>query len=294
MSEYPDVIIIGMGALGRTLADALQNISVPIKSVVTSKKKEALSFSGMNPAVYKSVNELKIEEPAILFIAVPDDIIEKVASDIAAIKGVEWESVVITHCSGAQTSDFLDILKKRGASVAAFHPLQTFSMFSEADSFQDIFISIEGDQKAVHVLDNMARELGSKTLILSKEQKQKLHISAVFASNFLVAIMNAAENLADETGIDDSFSVLKPLVEQTLGNIYNGGTEKALSGPLVRGDTKTIKNHLELLKSKPRLRELYISAGLYILSELNGKSLPDQKIKILEHLFTDGREKAKE
>ena len=54
-----------------------------------------------------------------------------------------------------------------------------------------------------------------------------------------------------------------PLLQGTLNNIDNVGIPQCLTGPIARGDTGTIKKHLEALqKSAPTLLSTYRELGL--------------------------------
>lgn len=282
------VTIIGLGAVGNTLAEALLQNSVSLKSVVTTNKKKASYFSDRNISVFSTIEELPIEPDSIIFIAVPDDSIENVVSKISDCRKNQSfpARVIFTHCSGAITSDVLKPLVSAGASAAAFHPLQTFSLTTGGDRFQDIFISIEGNKEAVRALKKVAEKLGASPLFLTKEQKRSLHIAAVFASNYLVAVMHAAESIALNAGIDQPMSKMSPLIQQTMQNIFSGGTNNALSGPIKRGDLHTVKDHLNLLASEKNAKELYISAGLYATTMLeNQKGIDSEKNESLKNLF---------
>ena len=50
----------------------------------------------------------------------------------------------------------------------------------------------------------------------------------------------------------------------TMGNIKALGPEKALTGPVSRGDSSTISSHIDIMrKLTPELLPLYRSLGLY-------------------------------
>jgi len=291
------VTIIGLGAVGNTLAEACLQNSVSLKSVVTTNKKKAAYFSERNISVFNTIKELPIDSDSIIFITVPDDSIADVVTKIAqSAKDQSFpERVIFTHCSGAITSDVLKPLASAGASAAAFHPLQTFSLTTGGDRFRDIFISIEGEEVATQVLKKIAELLGASPVFLSREQKRSLHTAAVFASNYLVAVMHAAESIALNAGIDEPMLKMRPLIQQTMQNIFSGGPDDALSGPVRRGDLHTVKDHLNLLVSEKNVRELYISAGLYLTSMLeNQKGIDSERNESLKNLFrNEQRQKEK-
>lgn len=288
------ITIIGLGALGNTLAEACLQNSVPLSSIVTSNKEKAEYFTAQNVQTFSSIEELAIKSDSLIFIAVPDDLIKDIVLKIAKPEEDQPfpERVIFSHCSGAITSDVLEPLRLKGASVAAFHPLQTFSLTTGGSRFHDIFISIEGDKTSLDKLKKLAEKIDARPVVLSKKQKQSLHAAAVFASNYLVAIMHAAESIALRAGIDEPMLKLKPLIEQTMQNVFTGGPQNALSGPIQRGDLLTVQGHLNLLKSENSAKEFYISSGLYVISMLqNQQDLETDKINFLKTLFRNEQKK---
>jgi len=270
MYDSNGITIIGLGAVGNTIAEACLQKSIPVNSLVTSNKRKAHYFQKRGIPVFNRVDELFINPDSLIFITVPDDSIEDIASEIAknVKSNILSENVIVAHCSGALTSDVLNPLELKGAATVAFHPLQTFSLSTGVDRFHDIFVSLEGDETAVKCLKKLVTILGADPLVLSKDQKKALHIAAVFASNYLVGLLHAAEKVASNAGIDDPITKLKPLVEQTMLNIFSSGPGHALSGPVKRGDLVTVRNHLNFLQAQPNQKEFYLSGGSYLMSML--------------------------
>ena len=100
----------------------------------------------------------------------------------------------------------------------------------------------------------LAVSLGSIPLKLSAENKVLYHASAVFASNFLVAITGVAIEILGRInmGRSDALRLLSPLIQQTCTNLLRSGPELALTGPASRGDIQTIKRHAKALGNSSR------------------------------------------
>ncbi len=53
------------------------------------------------------------------------------------------------------------------------------------------------------------------------------------------------------------FSILQPLIQNTVDKLDLGSPEEMQTGPAIRDDQETIDSHLELLKNYPDLKEIY-------------------------------------
>ena len=149
------------------------------------------------------------------------------------------------------------------------HPLQTFASSKfNANPFQGITVSIEGESDAVNMAKQITVDLGGSSVTILTEAKTLYHASAVVASNFLVTLLDLAIRLIGEAGVDrqDAFNLLKPLIEGTLSNIEKVGARDALTGPIVRGDVKTVEKHIEEIGLKrPELLMLYKTLAFYTI-----------------------------
>lgn len=182
----------------------------------------------------------------IIFITTGDNAIEDVARRISTLD-VALESKVFIHMSGALTTKILDALKVKGARVCSLHPLQTFS--SVEQGFKDLeqaYFALEGDE----LITELIKEKGNEYFVLTQDQKTKYHLSACVFSNYLVTLLDYGSKLLGDIGInqDDGLQAMKPLIEATLKNIYNKGTQEALTGPIQRGDTRTLNAHMDALE----------------------------------------------
>jgi predicted short-subunit dehydrogenase-like oxidoreductase (DUF2520 family) len=50
---------------------------------------------------------------------------------------------------------------------------------------------------------------------------------------------------------------MRPILEQTLRNYFARGAAAAFSGPIIRGDLETIRQHLGELERVPEARDVY-------------------------------------
>lgn len=277
--------IIGNGALGGALADFLKKQSYTVKSCFNSSGGTINHRDGSVTNTEQTHPAKENEIGDVIFICVPDDYITESAQKLSRLS-LDWGTKKVIHCSGNLFSDELQALTLLGAQTASMHPLQTFQRGDEAGRLEGIFVSLEGHPGLCKELEAFVRFMRATPLYVQKEQKQMLHIAAVFASNYVVAVLHQAETLLKENGIKGGLEPLEPLIHQTIKNSLKRGAAEALSGPVARGDTGSIKKHLNALKDNSESIELYKVLGIKALQIAKSMGKTDAyKLESLEKIL---------
>ena len=260
---------IGAGKVGSSFGALLKLKGQEISGYYSRSQKSiehACEITGSTPY---STLEAVIKDSDWIGITVQDDQIEQVVAEITSLPQYRQlcQSKTFFHMSGATT---VDVLKPLKTDIFSLHPLMAFPSYkTQLEDWSNTFITVENPNAYVR---SWLPKLGLSTLEIESSQKVKYHTAAVVASNYLVTLMDFAINELEFIGIDreNGFKALLPLVEGTLNNIQALGTKKAITGPIVRGDVKTVKSHLEALEPEPK--ELYRLLGrhtLQLISEAN-------------------------
>ena len=264
------VTIIGLGALGKSLTQAFLNADIPVKSIFNRTGYRASQLADENEiAIANSFPEDASQLGTPIFLTVPDGAISEVSYRVAQLSD-DLSGKKIVHCSGNEMSSILSAVKKKGAAIASMHPLQTFSAASSADDFQNIYCSLEGDAEVLPVLEKLAAAIGAKTVRVSGEQKSHLHAAAVMASNYIVTLLDASAEIGELSGLNRKKvqQLINPLVQTAIQNGQKASFEKAISGPIARGDVETVQQHLKLLEKSPKLRTFYAQLGLQTVGKV--------------------------
>jgi predicted short-subunit dehydrogenase-like oxidoreductase (DUF2520 family) len=160
----------------------------------------------------------------------------------------------VGHCSGATGLDVL-------APHAAFslHPLMTFAGVGVPPRLTGAGAAIAGSTPQTLALARaLADTLGLQAIEVAAEDRVAYHAAASIASNFLVTLEAAAERLAATAGLDRR--LLLPLVRATVENWGRLGPERALTGPVARGDERTIaRQRSAVIERTPELADLFDS-----------------------------------
>jgi predicted short-subunit dehydrogenase-like oxidoreductase (DUF2520 family) len=278
--------IIGAGKVGTSLGLALASKGFKLKYI-----------SDCNPDARRQArrvikkgqttgdNRLATKAAEINFICVPDGSIRNVVKELS---NLDLGGHYVFHTSGAVSSRVLRPLARQGAQVASFHPVQTFATTCpDPDIFRGIFFSLEGEAKAVELGQSLAEKLQSGVILISPANKPLYHLACSMASNFMVVLLSEVKDLFELLGLDEKafLEVIYPLLTRTLLNIKELGCEQSLTGPILRGDLKTVKEHLRALSSKPDLQKLYRLMSMEALKMAEKRGLGSDKVKALKHLL---------
>lgn len=230
-SDLPDLTrircaIVGAGRLGRALVPALHDAGIAVDGPLGR---------GADGG-----------DADVVVLCVPDGEIAAAAALIASRPGR-----IVGHCSGAMT---LAPLGERESF--SLHPLMSVPL-DGASRLAGAAAAIAGSTERAHaVATALAYRVGLTPVSVADDDRAAYHAAASIASNFLVTLEAAAERMAESAGIDRA--ALVPLVRATLENWAAMGPERALTGPLVRGDEATVARQREAIAERaPELLELF-------------------------------------
>ena len=287
----PDIVIIGPGVVGRTLAILAGRAGWRIAGIGARDESKARAAA---EAVGKGVRAGKPEEIAplgqLVLLTVSDDAIEPLCRSLAEA-GCFADGAVVAHCCGAIASGVLSPARELcGAAIGSMHPLQTFpSVEAGLEKLPGAYCFCEGDERAVEALEALARAVGGKPVRMSAAGKLLYHASAVMACNYFTALMDAALATAGHAGIsrDDALAALEPLVRATMENVFTNGPAKALTGPIARGDEGRVGRQFADVKAADKnLGEIYRALGRWTVDVALRKGTIDaEKAQTLRKLF---------
>jgi predicted short-subunit dehydrogenase-like oxidoreductase (DUF2520 family) len=149
----------------------------------------------------------------------------------------------VFHLSGFTPSSALSALATRGARCASAHPVLSFAdPGSAVRQFRGSLCGIEGDATLCEELAGAFTAVGGEPFPVDAARKPLYHAGSVFASNFLVVIMDVARRAYLEAGVPESVAdrLMAPLARNALDNVLNCGAAASLTGPAARGDRDVV------------------------------------------------------
>src|ERR1700716_1308497 len=276
--------IIGAGRVGRAFGRRLHELDWKIGAVITRSEasaRKAVRFIGAGNARAKLTRDVLISR--LILIATPDDVVVKIAAELARIGAEELRGKVVLHTSGALNSRALNAARAYGAAVGSMHPLQSFSGVAIPPLEGNVF-ALEGDPAAVRLARQIVRALGGLPVQIAGGSKVLYHTAAAFAAGHVLAMEETATRLLMLAGMKrgEAIRALLQLTRQVLENFERLGPRAAWTGPLARGDYGVVAAHLAAMKRLPRefsnayaalnsLASLVLSSGSSgILTATNG------------------------
>jgi len=169
-----------------------------------------------------------------------------------------------------------------GLALGSWHPLAALAT-PASGAFVGATIGIEGDPAALEFGEWLAATVGARPIRVPPEAKTRYHAAAVLASNALVACFAAAtEELRAAVGGGIPDDALLSLARSALDNVERIGLPAGVTGPIARGDARTVRAHLAALD--PGRRALYRALGRQLLAVVEPRLAPECALRVREAL----------
>jgi predicted short-subunit dehydrogenase-like oxidoreductase (DUF2520 family) len=204
--------VIGAGRVGTALAAALRAAGIAVDGPLGR---------GAAP-----------DPEAVVVLCVPD-------AQIAVAAAALSPGRLVGHVSGATT---LAPLAAAGHEAFSLHPLMTVPAGAGAAQLAGAPAAIAGaTDRALATARALAEAVGMSPFAVADEDRAAYHAAASIAANLLVTLEDGAERLLATTGARRE--ALVPLVRAAVEAWAAQGGERALTGPIARGDAATVAAH---------------------------------------------------
>lgn len=259
--------LIGAGKLGKSIAYLLHHRAGVIIQGIYSKTSASAASAAAFIGAGTPFTHLAALPPAQLWlITTTDEAISSVAKELSHHPGIRDSAAI--HFSGSIAAAALEPLANKAMATASVHPMYSFAQpYQVIEDYQDVYCAIEGNKELLPGLFKLFKTIGSIPYEIDGSQKSVYHAAGVFASNYLITLADSALTCLNNAQVPQAIAadLTLKLMRNTLNNIENTPSLiDALTGPLQRGDSKTITSHLHALPQ--RLVELYQTLGKNTLS----------------------------
>lgn len=238
------ISLIGSGNVATHLGLVLKKNNYHITQVYSRTLVNAEKLARiLNAEATNNLSELKTVD--LIIVSVKDSL----SAFDKIIKKVK--DIPIVHTSGS--IDFR-IFTEKFKHCGVLYPVQTFNKNIDLD-FSNIPICIEANNKEFETkLKQIAHCISNRVLCMTSAQRKQLHIAAIFSSNFSNHMFTIAEKLLNKSGIE--FSILLPLIQQTINKLEKNKPKNVQTGPAKRKDKGVIEDHLTNIQDN-NIKEIY-------------------------------------
>ena len=251
------IVLIGAGNLATHLAVALHDSGHRILAVGSRTLRSAKFLAeGVGGGVV-ATDCLQELPPADLYILAVSD-------DTLPLLSQTWHpknaNAIVVHTAGSVA---MSVLTPVAEHVGVFYPLQTFTRNRQLD-FASIPCFVEGNTPwVVSQLKEWAQSLCHEVHILDSSRRKTLHLSAVFACNFVNHLYDVAGELLEHEGLSRVW--LAPLIAETARKWQDFPIGQAQTGPAKRGDQSVMSEQIKGLEAFPQWQKIYqvLSESIY-------------------------------
>lgn len=228
-------VIIGSGNVAYHLAKAFFLNTIPLAQIFGRNEKELSKISGELNIPYSTET---LQKADLYIICVSDHSVEDVSGMITT------KDCLVAHTSGSLPKEILTGNYRK----ASFYPLQTFSR-SKALDYSKIPFFIEAENEDDRkILFDIASKISENLMESTYEKRKYIHLTAVFACNFVNHLFARAKEVSDSQDIP--FDYFLPLIDETVQKIHEIDPKSAQTGPAVRNDKRVLELHEQLLQDE--------------------------------------------
>ena len=233
------IVLIGSGNVAFHLAKAFSEAQIPISQIFGRNTAELQKISEKFSIPFSTES---LVDADLYIISVSDSSIAEVS---ALIKN---KNVLVAHTSGSVSREALSGNYRK----SVFYPLQTFSKSKNLDYSKIPFFIDAENENDEEILKNLASKISKNVMLANDEKRKYIHLTAVFACNFVNHLYARAKEISDSQGIP--FDYFLPLIDETTQKIHELEPKLAQTGPAIRNDEKVLKLHESLLTDEEKLK----------------------------------------
>jgi predicted short-subunit dehydrogenase-like oxidoreductase (DUF2520 family) len=241
--------VVSAGRVGSVLGAALAGAGHTVVAASGVSRESVRRAADLLPDVPLLPPDEVARRADLVLLAIPDDVLAGTVRGLAAVQALRAGQIVV-HTSGAHGVDVLAPAAAVGALPLALHPAMTFA--GRAEDLQRItacsfaVTAAPADEAAWSVGEALVVEMGADPVRVPQAARPLYHAALAHGANHLVTLVAECADLLRAAGINPAERLLGPLLSAALDNALRHG-DRALTGPVARGDVGTLRVHLRVL-----------------------------------------------
>jgi len=250
--------VVSAGRVGSVLGAALAAAGHLVVGVSAVSRESLRRAAALLPDVPVLPPDEVVRRADLVLFAVPDDVLPGLVRGLATT-GAFRAGQIVVHTCGARGVEVLAPAADAGVLPLALHPVMTFTGRSEdvarmAAACVGVTVA---DEPGWSVGEALVLEMGAEPVRVPSQARPLYHAALAHGANHLATLVRDAVDALEQAGVTPAERVLGPLLEAALDNALRHG-DRALTGPVARGDADTVRAHLRVLTERaPELTEPY-------------------------------------
>ncbi len=241
--------VVSAGRVGAVLGAALAGAGHRVLATSGVSRLSVARAAALLPDVPLRPPDEVVAGADLALLAVPDDVLPGLVRGLAAAGSFRPGQIVV-HTSGAHGVAVLAPAREHDVLPLALHPVMTFTGRAEdvvrlAGACVGV-TAADGDEAAWSVGEALVVEMGGEPVRVAEAVRPLYHAALAHGSNHLVTLVRDCADLLGRAGIQPTDRVIAPLLSAALDNALRHG-DRALTGPVARGDVGTLRVHLQRL-----------------------------------------------
>lgn len=239
------ISIIGSGNVATVLGRLLIQAGFIIEEIVSRNKMHVLQLAKeLKASAVERISSIS-KNSDIYIIAVNDDAIKSVCNELSV------DDKIVVHTCGSVS---MNILQNTSNNYGVLYPLQSLRKEITYKPVIPFLIDANNEETKIAIIQ-LAASISKNVVHANDEQRMQYHLSAIITSNFSNHLFALTKAYCVNNNID--FSLLLPLIEETVKRMHEYDPAELQTGPAIRNDQSTIQKHLALLKTYPQLQTVY-------------------------------------
>lgn len=258
--------VVSAGRVGAVLGAALATAGHHVTGVSAISRPSLHRAATLLPDVPVHAPDQVVQSADLVLLAVPDDVLPGLVRGLAQT-GCFRPGQIVVHTSGSHGVGVLGPAGEHGVLPLALHPVMTFT--GRPEDVQRLtgcpvgvtVTSEHGSDDPVSwsVGEALVVEMGAEPVRVPEQVRPLYHAALAHGANHLITLVRDCIELLDKAGIRPAERLVAPLLSAALDNALRHG-DRALTGPVARGDAGTLRKHLHVLaEAAPEVAPVYRS-----------------------------------
>ena len=239
-----EVGLVGPGRVGTSLALWLAAAGARVGWVVGRERASALSLADKLGTRASDTDEIMQQRWDLLLLAVPDALLESIASDLATT--ASGREGIALHTCGSQSAAVLAPLRAIGIHTGSLHPLLGFPSIRE-EPVANVVYGIDGDPDAAALAARLATVFAGRAIEIEAEHRLLYHYCATLAAGGLSTVLSVVDELMLQLGLDPALRHGYHRLAEAAVNAAGAATDTSatITGPIARGEAELADQQLQ-------------------------------------------------